>query len=200
MKKNTLLLLLSIFIVACTSIPITSLYKLSKLDLKTIDPKEVKVAIQIPDYLKVGAVKLKISYTPEGAKEKPVVFLLKKVRGLKSYEKYEQKNYSITSYELTEKDVDTLVKFRKNIIQNSNRSGSTKTNNTTKITIQYTSLCRVKSPKDKKPIFLSIYLNTTKTSGFFPLSKNIDLTKNLKQRGVTFNKSTIKLCTDISDT
>lgn len=190
MRKTVTLILLSLLLTACSSIPLTSLYKLSKLDIKTINPKVVKVALQLPDYLKLGPVSLILSYTPEGAIEKPVEFKLTRTMRLKEYKKFEKNGYYISSYELTEKDTNTLIKFRQNILS---RSDTHNTKHKTKIKIKYQSLCRESIPNEK-PILLSVYLKTSNQSGFFPLSEDIDIFSELKKNKPKLDKLNIKKC------
>ena len=180
---------MTLTIVSCTSIPVTSLYKLSKIDIRTLNPRETGVALKFPSDYEIGQVKLKFSYTLPNQKENPLEFILVKKTGQKGYQKYKQQGYSIISYSLSEKDAERLIEKRRNILV---KKKPNRNKGETKISISYKGLCK-KIPNDKS-FLLSIYLKTSQSSGYFPFIQNMDMFAKAKEKGYRFDTKYIKLC------
>lgn len=184
MRKYILLAITLVFLISCSSIPLTSLYKLSKVDLHTINPKVIAVAIKTPDYIRSGQINLKLSYTPEGEIEKPLNFVLVKYDGFKEYKNYIEKGYSISSYKLSESDAVELSNFRKKKFLTQKKD---KRNHMTKVSVSFKDLCRIKEPKNED-VLISILLKTNTNSGFFPLWDKMDLKKEAIKKGIKVDK------------
>jgi len=187
--RNILLFITSLFFLAsCSSIPLNSLYKVSKVDLRTINPKVIAVAIKIPEHLRARKLSLKLSHTPEGEIVKPLVFSLIKYDGSKEYKKYKENGYSISSYKLSDQDVDRLIKFRKQeFLSKNNRNKKYNT----KVSVAYKGLCRT-GASNNKPVLISILLKTNNTSHFFPLVQEMDLRAEATKRGLNVGKEVVK--------
>ena len=190
--RNHLLFLTSLFfLISCSSIPIKSLYQLSKVNLRTINPKVIAVAIKVPEHLKVRKLSLELSHTPEGETVKPLKFSLIKYDGSKEYKKYQESGYSISSYKLSEQDVVKLINYRqKEFISQNNKNKKY----TTKVSVAYKGLCRTRK-SNKKSVLLSILLKTNNTSNFFPLVQKMDLRAEASKKGLKVGKEVVKeLC------
>jgi hypothetical protein len=65
--QSTCLALLALLFVACTSIPISSMYSLSKIDPMTADPEQIRVAIRVDDSVNAtrGSAQIVTTYQSE---------------------------------------------------------------------------------------------------------------------------------------
>lgn len=158
----------------CGHVPVTSMYKLSKVDIKTTDIEKLQVAVQIPEAVEVR---------DEGV---TMVMSLKKTDKLPTlYERFEleavssandspvlakhQKDYrKILIYRIARSDIRRFNRFR--TIQ---AGGEAEKKREGQVSIK-TALCRTTGLK-RSDIKLSTFLRTSETKEYVPLVLNVKL-------------------------
>jgi hypothetical protein len=159
---------------ACTSIPISSIYKLSRIDFMTTDLRLFRFALTIPNDLKPkpGGVQLDLAYTQgEKPEEKRVVKLEESLaspdfvglpnapQGTKTY-----------VYKLPQKEVTTLNKIRSDAIlaKARNQKGSLS------MGIAAKEFC-ANNTIPKTPLLVTTYVLSSENNEYVVLTRDIDL-------------------------
>ncbi len=159
---------------ACTSIPIASIYKLSRIDFLTTDLHLFRFALTIPDDLKPmpGGVQMDLAYTQgEKPEEKRVVRLEESMAsadfvGLPSAPKG-TKTYV---YKLPENEVVTLNKIRNDAIL----AKAKKQKGSLSMGIAAKEFC-ANNPIPKLPLLITTYVLSSENSEYVVLTRDIDL-------------------------
>jgi hypothetical protein len=161
-------------VAACTTVPVSSIFALSRIDFTTTSIGDLRVAIEIPDAIapNEGGVKMEV-VAKLGAKEDKFTFKLVEEQahfGMKGLLPFPQKGNRVYAYRLSDSDTATLVKLRNErlIGKKPGEEGSLG------IGISAKEFCK-KSNLQTVPLEVTTFLATSETQGFITLSKDFDL-------------------------
>lgn len=181
-----LLIVVSIFLASCSSMPLTTMYKLHKLDPMEADPAQIKVAIRADDRIGIreGGAKIEVKIDFEdGTAGIDETFAIEITRNpIMSTELVEDKKpgESVTVLQLTEADAQRfrLLQSTLETYDQDERKG------TGSFGVGLSGICLF-SPMADDEVLVDIFLQTNVYDGFYVLVRNLELKKKLEQEGVT---------------
>jgi hypothetical protein len=167
-------LLLAGFLSACGHIPLTSLPKLAKIDVRTTDLAQLRAGISLPSDIRPlpGGVTMTIVALPRdgGRHERKIV--LEEVRNaveLANLPALAEPGRRLTLFKLGAADIARIGTFRQEMFagpQNSGNRGS--------LSLGADKACRL-GDLSGKPIAMSGYLRTSETQDYVLMMRNFDL-------------------------
>lgn len=182
--------LVILFISACTSIPLKTMYHLAKTDLMTVDPAQLAAAIRVPNELHEGkeGVRMEFSSWLINKKDKALTLKIKLEKvvdseKLLSIKSYERKNYTALLYKIPEKDIDRLKVFRKQHQKRKALYGK-KLKGSLSVGVSY---CRTMKLTDK-PILVSTWMQISNKTGLLPVMIDSDMQQEIKKDGASIDK------------
>ncbi len=163
-----------ILLTSCTSVPLSSLPALSRIDFQTTRMEDLRVALELPKVIrpKERGVMLDVAASLGSAQEKMQFRLIpadgpKEPQGLISAS---SRDRAVYTFKLTAQDVDTLNQTRARILdakQNGDKGELS-------LGIAAKEFCRV-SALPEGTIAATTYIATTETNGYIPVIRNYDL-------------------------
>ena len=181
--KLCVFLLLGLFVSACSSIPLSTMYQLSKANLMTMDPNHVGAAVRIPNQLREGkdGVKIQFSSWIDDEKDKADVlsFKLERVSNaedLQAIKPFEKPLFTTMLYKISAGDVEKLKQYRQAVKRKKEALGS-RLHGSFSVGATY---CRTEKISDR-PVLVSNWIKVSKTSGLLPLFINNDLGELIKK-------------------
>ena len=179
--KRISILLLSLALMACTSIPLSTMYKMRDFDPLSADPSEIQVAIQIPnDYaLPEESVTIHLAaknILTEKAVDETFILASTNLSPSPLLKKQQNQNSDITIFWLTEADQRrmrntqrTISKMKEEAPKGVKGSLSVsakpcRTNPTSKISNQ---------------VLMTTYIKIATEQDFIPLTKNVNLARQM---------------------
>jgi hypothetical protein len=184
-------------VAACTSIPITSLYKLYKFDIFEASPDEFRIAIRTHEYMliKKGSVVLKIGFTAEDDSLiiDDTYFVEIERNGVLTGELLDDKapNESVTIMQFSPDDAKqfaTTLRLISNYREASGKEGRRST-----VDFNIDGLC-VTQPLPDGKIPMDVLLQSTFEDGYFVFLNNVDARKERKDFDSTIDD--VPLCQD----
>ncbi len=182
--------LLILFISACTSIPLKTMYHLAKTDFMTVDPAQLGAAIRAPNELQEGKEGIRMEFSSWLINKKENAQTLKiKLEKVVDSEKllpiksYERKNYTALLYKIPEKDIDRLKLFRKQQQKRKALYGD-KLKGSLSVGVSY---CRTMKLTDK-PILVSTWMQISNKTGLLPVMIDSDMQQGMKKEGASIDK------------
>lgn len=175
---NKLLLLgLILFLSACTAIPVKTMYTLATTDPMTVDPKIIRTAARMPDWLepRTNGASLEIKAEFAG-RENQEIFILQPIPlSLESSNlQVEAKpGYKLYVYRLNPADLPRLEAFREMV--KAKKAAGIKTKGSMSAGVKG---CRKGELKDGA-ILVSNYLRLNAEQGYLPVLVDYDLRKQL---------------------
>ncbi len=173
--KKLLAVATALLLGACTAIPIKTLYKLATTDLMTVDPRVLRVAAQMPDWVapRPGGVKLELGMNRTGEKPLTERFILEAVPTAlegKTLNDAAKPGYQLYAYRLAPQDIPRLQQFRKVAKAKKAESGK-KPKGSMGVGVD---ACRkTELPAGKIP--MTTFLQLDRESGYLPLVVDYDL-------------------------
>ena len=179
-----ILFLAAVFLSACTSVPLTTLYKLHKIDPMEADPAQIKVAIRADDRIGIreGGAKIEVKFEAEdGSLNIDETYLVEIIRnpdmsaellaGINPGE-------SVTVLGLTQSDIQRMRAVQSSVaaISKDDPEGSGS------LGVFLDGVC-LQSKMPEGTVLIDIFLQTSDQDGFFVLSRNLDLRKQSMQDG-----------------
>ncbi len=167
-------LLLTLWLFGCSHIPVTSMVKLTRIDVTKSEPAELRAAIKLPDVLALQPrgvrmrIAVKIGSGPDVSEE----FALQELadaRDLASLRDEHETGTRILAYRLDAKDLPRMAAFRSAALRAKEKSGE---RGTLSISIRPEACRHGELPVG--PILISAYLRTEETGSYVPLMRNID--------------------------
>lgn len=182
--------LLLLFISACTSIPLKTMYHLAKTDFMTVDPAQLGAAIRAPNELQEGkeGIRMEFSLWLINKKENAQTLKIKLEKvvdseKLLSIKPYERENYTALLYKIPEKDIDRLKIFRKQQQKRKALYGD-KLKGSLSVGVSY---CRTMKLTDK-PILVSTWMQISNKTGLLPVMIDSDMQQEMKKDSVSLDK------------
>lgn len=161
-------------LVACGHVPVSGLYQLSKIDMKTTDLQVLRIAVQVPSALRPGVqgvtMVLKLAKTPRQP-EVVETFVLKPILGASVSEdlaRYRKSDRTFYIYRIPSHDLPRFERIR---ALQAGVSGGGKRRGGLSIS---TSLCRT-SQADPTSARVSTFLKTSETGRYIPFMLEADL-------------------------
>lgn len=179
-------IVVSILLTGCAGVPLTTMYKLHRLDPMDADPAHIKVAIRADERIGIreGGTKIEVKFKSEdGTVSIDDVFIVDVIRDpIMSIELMENKKpgESVTVLQLSEADAE---RFR--FLQSSMaRYKEEERKGTGSFGVGISGVCLV-SPIPASEVVVDIFLQTDVDAGFYVLVRKMDLRKKLEQEGIT---------------
>jgi hypothetical protein len=169
-KVISVLFLLS----GCTSIPVSSLITLSRIDFQTTRLQDLRVALELPDAIRpqTRGVMLNVEVSLGNAREK-MEFRLEPAGGAsepKGLIAASSQGREIYTFKLSDKDVQTLEATRRRIMTGKEKGEK----GSLGMGVAAREFCRAAALSEGS-IFASTYIATSETGGYIPMLRNYDL-------------------------
>jgi hypothetical protein len=179
-----MVLIAAIVLSGCTSVPLTTLYKLHKIDPMEADPAQIKVAIRADERIGIGegGAKIEVKFEAEdGSLNIDETYLIEIIRnpGM-SAELFTGKNpgESVTVLGLTQSDIRRMRAVQSSIAphQDGDLEG------TGSLGVYLDGVClNGKMPAGQ--VLVDVFLQTSDQDGFFVFARNLDLRKESNRDG-----------------
>ena len=177
-----LLIVVSFFLTGCMGMPLTTMYKLNRLDPMEADPAQIKVAIRADDRIGIrkGGANIEVKFDSEdGSLNIDETFVIEIIRNpIMSIELMKDKSLgeSVTVLQLTKSDAQRLKVLQSSL--EPYREGERK--GTGSFGVSLTGVC-LYSPIPAGEVLVDIFLQTSDYDGFFVFVRNLDLRKKSDQ-------------------
>jgi hypothetical protein len=158
----------------CTTIPVASMVKLSRIDFETTDLSALRAAVLLPAYMQPlpGTARLLVTVERSGTPK------IEESLALHEVDDPEAATLNVEStgdrrlyaFSLSAESARTLEKLRHEVRSEPRRDGE-KRNLTLKVAAK---ACHTNAIPDG-PVPITTYLKTTETKSFVPLTRNVDL-------------------------
>lgn len=181
-----LLVAMPFVLTGCAGMPLTTMYKLKRLDPMEADPAQIKIAIRADGRIGIrdGDAKIDIKFhSKDGSVSIDETFMIEIIRDpIMSMELVENKKpgESVTLLQLSMADAQRFRALQSTIAthKRDERKG------TGSFGVGLGGICLF-SPVPDDEILLDIFLQTSENDGFYVLTKELDLTKTLEKEEVT---------------
>jgi len=190
-----LVFLVGITVSACGHVPLTSIAKLSSFDIETTDPRALRVAAVLPDTIRVaeGDARLDLEIVNTVSGETLLSESLELDEKGTTAEKAELSSEltdgkHLLIFALSEEDLAYFRSFQELI---RTRSAAEKKAHEGTLALHVTG-CAIKEP-GPAPLRITTFLKASELGGFVTLTRNADLSKTLKEAGVSTSGG-VKLC------
>jgi hypothetical protein len=163
-------------------VPLSSIPRLSRIDLVTTDFATLRAAVELPIEVlaPLGAVTLEISWRPASGPQRARKFTL--VEGTAPEDRVglppATAGARLTTYRLTEVDTVALEAFRAELVDEGRRSGGGRG----LITVGASRICRIGDAHDR-PIPVAALLRTSETGGYVVAFRVNDMRQTLREAG-----------------
>ena len=177
-------LLTALFLSGCTSMPLSTLYKLSKMDPMDADPTQIKVAVRADQAIGIGKGDAQIEFkfdAEDNSLNIDEIYLIEVVRDpVLQGELYTDKKpgESITVLGLTDSDAQRMKQLQ--LTMAPFRNGDVEGTGTFRINLSGMCLHGELPPGE---IELDIFLQTSEHEGYFVFAKNLDMGERLLEEG-----------------
>lgn len=164
---------------ACSSVPVTSMLKLVRTDISAIDPAALRIAVRLPQGLRPRRVTLRITIAV-GSDKREQAFVLTELDDpaeLLSLAGEVTNGTTIYAFRIAPADVQRLLTIRDEMAAHKAKGerGS--------LTIGVgAEACRIGTLPAKT--LITTYLKTERAGDFFPLTRDIDLRKDVPKEAV----------------
>lgn len=173
--KRLLPIATAILLGACTAIPVKTLYKLATTDLMTVNPADLRVAAQMPDWVapRPDGVKLELSMKRTGEADVNERFILQTIPTAlegKALNAAAKPGYQLYAYRLAPADIPRLQHFRDTLAAKK-ADGGKKPESTMGVGVD---ACR-KTELPAGEIPMTTFLQLDRESGYMPLVVDYNL-------------------------
>jgi hypothetical protein len=174
---------LAISTASCSHVPLTSIPRLSRIDIVTTDLRVLRAAMELPADVRVppSAVTLAVAWRPATGEKRGRKFAL--VEAASASDRADlpppAAGARFTVYRLLEEDTLALEAFRREMIEERARSGRGQGS----LGIGASKICRT-GEAHERPIPASASLKTAETGGYVAVLRVADMRKALKDEGV----------------
>ena len=181
--------LITLFLAGCTSMPLTSMYKLSRMDPMEADPAQIKVAVRADEAIGIGKGDAQIEFkfdAEDGSLSIDEIYLIEMDRDPIVYGAlYTDKKpgESITVLSLTPGDAERMKQLQLEMAMF--REGDVKGSGSLRVNLNGICLHSKMHPGE---VQLDMFLQTSEQEGFFVLAKNLDLREALAEDGTDMDE------------
>ncbi|WFU28284.1 hypothetical protein QA649_19300 [Bradyrhizobium sp. CB1717] len=163
----------ALMLAGCSSVPLTSIPPLARIDAKTTDLSMLRVAVQLPDALRPrsGGVKLDVVTKVAGEAEAKTSFAMMELSarergGLPA----PPQSSSIFAYRLSPEDAVRFEALRASMVE----QGKNGKRGSMGLGVAAREFCRANAGPQAL-LLVTIYLMTSETKSFIPVAKDFDL-------------------------
>jgi hypothetical protein len=184
---------------SCTSIPITSLYKLYKLDPFAIDPNEFRIIVRADEAISIrkGNVSMELGFKAhDGSLTIDDTYLVEIERnGVLPADVVDDRepNEALTLLKLSRLDAEQLAETQRLIKPYADSDEDTGEGS---FSVNVSDIC-LNRPIPPGKSLLTLYLQSSVEDGFFVFLRNLDMRK--KRKGVDAELDDLPLCADIDE-
>lgn len=181
--------LIALFLAGCTSMPLTSMYKLSRMDPMEADPAQIKVAVRADEAIGIGKGDAQIEFkfdAEDGSLSIDEIYLIEMDRDPIVYGAlYTDKKpgESITVLSLTPGDAERMKQLQLEMAQF--RKGDVKGSGSLRVNLNGMCLNSKMLPGE---VQLDLFLQTSEQEGFFVMAKNLDMREALAEDGTDMDE------------
>ena len=181
--------LIVLFLTGCTSMPLTTMYKLSRMDPMDADPAQIKVAVRADEAIGIGKGDAQIEFkfdAEDNSLNIDEIYLIEVVRNPVVHgELYADKKprESITVLVLTTSDAERMKQLQ--LAMASFRNGDVKGSRT--LSVNLSGMC-LHSKMPPGEVQLDIFLQTSEQEGFFVMAKNLDMREVMAEEGTDMDE------------
>lgn len=174
MKRFTFIAV-ALLLTACSVIPVKTLYKLATADFMTVDPRVLRVAAQMPNWVAPRPDGVKLELTMQRAGETPMTerFILEAIpltlEG-KALNAKAKPDYTLYAYRLSPADLARIESIREQIKKEQAKGGPKRHTN---LGVGIDACRKTELPAGK--ILVTTYLKWDRESGYLPLLVDYDL-------------------------
>jgi len=181
--------LIALFLAGCTSMPLTSMYKLSRMDPMEADPAQIKVAIRADEAIGFGKGDAQIEFKFDAEDDSlniDEIYLIEVVRDpVVQGDLYADKKPgdSITVLGLTNSDAQRMKQLQLEMapFRNGDVEGSGS------LRVNLSGMC-LHSKMPPGEVQLDLFLQTSEHEGFFVMAKNLDMREVLAEEGTDMDE------------
>lgn len=188
MKIAAIMVSIILLMSACTVVPIKTLYKLYKTDISTLNPRLLRAAVRLPEYLDEGKKGMVITLSSwkggtkkEDSKTNTVEFKLETVSTeleLSPLKRFKKAGTQLIVYKLAEKDIAAFEHFRAQHNKDKGESGKQQGSFSAS-----SDACR-KGDIPNKPLLISNWLRVDLLDGYLPVLIDYDLKKEINKKSL----------------
>jgi hypothetical protein len=167
---KTLAIIAFLALSGCGHVPVTSLLSLSRIDLATTDPAQLRAAVKLPEALRPlpRSMVLHVTVRKKDGQELTEGFALQEISAAaeaRPLQAEAEAGMQIVVYRLDPAELPHVAAFRAQALAQQAAGGG--------LTIQ-PEACRT-AALPPGPLLISTYLRTVETGGYVPLTRGIDL-------------------------
>ena len=176
--------LIVLFLAGCTSMPLTTMYKLSRMDPMDADPAQIKVAVRADEAIGIGKGDAQIEFKFDAEDDSlniDEIYLIEVVRNPAMHgELYADKKpgESITVLGLTTSDAQRMKQLQLEMAPF--RNGDVEGSGSLRVNLSGMCLHNKMPPGE---VQLDLFLQTSEQEGFFVMAKNLDMREVLAEEG-----------------
>ena len=181
--------LIALFLAGCTSMPLSTMYKLSRMDPMDADPAQIKVAVRADEAIGIGKGDAQIEFKFDAEDESlhiDEIYLIEVVRNpVVQGELYADKKpgESITVLGLTTSDAQRMRQLQ--LAMAPYRNGDVEGSGSFRVNLSGMCLHSKMPPGEAR---LDIFLQTSEQDGFFVMAKNLDMREVLAEEGTNMDE------------
>ena len=176
--------LIALFLAGCSGMPLTSMYKLSRMDPMDADPVQIKVAVRADEAIGIGKGDAQIEFkfdAEDGSLSIDEIYLIEMDRDPIVYGAlYADKKpgESITVLGLTPSDAERMKQLQLEMAQF--RKGDVEGSGSLRVNLSGMCLHNKMPPGE---VQLDLFLQTSEQEGFFLMAKNLDMREVMAEEG-----------------
>jgi ribosomal protein S10 len=169
---------------SCATIPVSSIYKLRNFDLATTDVSKLRVAVQIPQSIRVrpaGVTMVVAARLENDSLNQQEAFVLEELATLTGAAEQQPKPAKwtqVAAYRLKSADTDRITAFREKIAQLKQRHGDEVKGS---ISIGIDSCARTLIADG--PVLITTWIKSEETVEYVVLNRNLDLRRESEMAG-----------------
>ena len=181
--------LIALFLAGCTSMPLTTIYKLSRMDPMDADPAQIKVAVRADEAIGIGKGDAQIEFKFDAEDDSlniDEIYLIEVVRNpVVQGELYADKKpgESITVLGLTTSDAERMKQLQLEMAPF--RNGDVKGSGSLRVNLSGMCLHNKMPPGE---VQVDMFLQTSEQEGFFVMAKNLDMREVLAEEGTNMDE------------
>ncbi len=169
---------------SCATIPATSIYKLRNFDIATTDVSRLRIAVQIPQSIRIMPAGVKMTIAArlqDGPVNQSETFVLSELdaHGLSGEQRPQPAKWTqVAAYRLEPADIERLSAFRDRIADLKQRHGDQVKGS---ISIGVDSCARALIPDG--PVHITTWIKSEETAEYVVLNRNLDLRRAAEKAG-----------------
>jgi hypothetical protein len=181
------LLIAILFLTGCSSMPVTTMYKLSRLEPLEADPAQIRVAVRADERIGIreGGVHIDLTFdADDGSLQVDETYIVEIIRDpVITPELFRDMapGTSITVLQLSESDARRMREVQSLLARNKEHKGRAS------LGVGLSGIC-FHGPVPENEILLDIYMQTSNDDEFFVFTRSLDLREQFDRAGADFEQ------------